>query len=119
MEKAVVELAFDTIVLLVLLAVFFLAIYAPIRARHPIPYVGGLFALNMIVAAAALVWSINLREFIAIATFNLGGFLFGLLFAGLGVYLLIVSLRDRIQPIALPVTIVCTGVLLALISCVS
>ncbi len=110
-----VEFIFDTVVLLALLAVFFLAIYAPFRAHRPIPYIGGLFLLNVLVAVVALVWGIHLREFIATATFNWGGLLFGLIFTGFGIYLLVVSLRDR-SGIVVPIIIIATGLILAVVS---
>ena len=121
-----VELVLSTFVLLALLIVLFLEAMPSIKTRRPIPYLGGLFFLSVLVAAVALIWGQNLKQFIAIATFNWGGFLFGLFFAGLGTYMMAVTVRDNkpitakaLSYLALPVIVTCTGLTVMVISFVS
>lgn len=121
-----IELVLSTFVLLALLVVLFLEAMPPIKTHRRIPYLGWLFFLSVLVAAVALIWGQNLKQFIAIATFNWGGFLFGLLFTGLGIYLMVVTVRDNkpitakaLSYLALPAIVICMGLTVMVISFVS
>jgi hypothetical protein len=124
-ENTVIALGFSTLILLALLAVDFLAILRAIKTRPSPAYSVGLFLLSVLLMLVVLIWSQDLGRFIVIATFNWGGFLFGLIFAGLGAYLMAVTVRDNkpiglkdLSILALPAIVIGTGLIVMVVSSV-
>jgi uncharacterized membrane protein YedE/YeeE len=127
-ENIAVNLLLSTLLVVFLIIVYrekqpFQKFFEALRKYNILIYVASMFMLTIILWCALDVWITNIRDFLAVAKFNLVGTLIGAVFLGPGIYTAIIATR-RYRPLKskgltnplVPPILIFSGLIIALVS---